>query len=78
MVCSFEITALESRKSKEIDLYVTTKNKVQALAFAVISSIWISLQSWNLAYNIHHGLADQPSLVLALQSLAHRRKKAVW
>ena len=61
MVCSFEITALEIRKNKEIDLYSNcTKNKLQALAFAAITSVWISLQSWNLAYNVHHELADQP------------------
>ena len=61
VVCSFEITAIESRKNKEIDLYSDyTKNKLQALAFAAITSIWISLQSWNLAYNVHHGFADQP------------------
>ena len=62
---SFGITVLESRKNKEIDLYSDyTKNKLQVLAFAAITSVWISLQSWNLAYNVHHGLAHQPSLVL--------------
>ena len=61
VVSSFGITSLESRKNKEIDLYSDyTKNKLQALAFAAMTSIWISLQSWNLAYNVHHGLADQP------------------
>ena len=61
VVSSCGITALDSRKNKEIDLYSDyTKNKLQAFAFAVITSVWISLQSWNLAYNVHHGLADQP------------------
>ena len=50
---------LESRKSKIIDLYSDyTKNKLQTLTFAAITSIQISLQSWDLAHNIHHGLAD--------------------
>ena len=45
----------------EIDLYSDyTKNKLQALTFAAITSVWISVQSWNLVYNVHHGLADQP------------------
>ena len=60
MVSSFGIIALESRKSKEIDLYNDyTKNKLQALTLSAITSVWISLQSWNLAYSVHHGLADQ-------------------
>ena len=59
VVSNFGITALESRKNKEINLYSDyTKNKLQALAFVAITSVWISLQSWNLAYNVHHGLAD--------------------
>ena len=50
-----------SRKSKEIDLYSDyTKNKFQALTLAAITSIWISLQSWDLAYNVHYGSADRP------------------
>ena len=36
-----------------------TKNKLQALILAAITSVWISLQSWDLAYSVHHGLADQ-------------------
>ena len=61
MVSSFGITVLESRKSKEIDLYSDyAKSKLQVLILAAITSIWISLQSWNLAYSVHHGLADQP------------------
>ena len=65
MKSSFGITALDSRKSKEINLYSDyTKNKLQAFTFAVITSIWISLQSWDLAYNVHHGLADQPRFSL--------------
>ena len=61
MVSSFGITALDSRETKEIDLYSDyTKNKLQALTFAAITSVWISLQNWDLAYNVHHGLADQP------------------
>ena len=48
--CSFEIIALDSRKSKMIDLYSDyTENKLQALTFAVITSVWISLQRCNLA-----------------------------
>ena len=78
MVSSFGITVLESRKSKEIDLYSNyTKNKLQALTLAAITSIWISLQSWDLAYSVHHGLVDQPRYSLALQSIAHRHMKAV-
>ena len=57
MVSSFGITALESRESMEIDFYSDyTKN-------TYISShkfVWISLQSWDLAYSVHLGLADQP------------------
>ena len=67
VVCSFEITAIKSRKNKEIDLYSDyTKNKLQALPFTAITSVWISLQSWNLAYNVHHGLADQPRYSFSL------------
>ena len=61
MVSSFGITVLDSRESKEINLYSDyTKNKLQVLTFAAITSSWISLQSWDLAYNVHHGLADRP------------------
>ena len=43
MVSSFGITAQESRKSKEIDLYSDyTKNKLQVLTLAAINSICIS------------------------------------
>ena len=42
----FGISALESRESKEIDLYSDyTKNKLQVLTFVAITSVWISLQS---------------------------------
>ena len=58
MVSGFGITALESRKGKEIDLYSDyIKNKLQALTLATITSFWISLQSLELAYSVHHGLA---------------------
>ena len=60
MVSSFGITVLESRKSKEINLYSDYTNKLQVLSLAAITSVWISLQSWDLAYSVHHGLADQP------------------
>ena len=61
MVGSYGITVLESKKSMEIDLYSDyTKNKLQALTLAAITSTWICLQSWDLAYSVHHGLADQP------------------
>ena len=61
MVSSFGITALESKKSKESDLYSDyTKSKLQVLILAAITSTWISLQSWELAYSVHDGLADQP------------------
>ena len=56
MLSSFGIIVLDSRKSKIID----TENKLQELAFAAITSVWISLQHFNLAYNVHHGLAHQP------------------
>ena len=50
MVNSFGIIALDSRKSKKIDLYSDyTKNQLQALTFAAITSVCISLQHWNLA-----------------------------
>ena len=63
MVSGFGITALDSRKNKETNFYNDyTKNKLQVLTFTAITSVWISLQSWNLAYNVHHGLADQPRL----------------
>ena len=58
MASSFGVTALDSRKSKEIDLYSDyNKNKLQALTFTAITS---RLQSRDLAYNVHHGLAGQP------------------
>ena len=60
MVCSFEIIALDSRKSKIINLYSDyTENKLQTLTFAVITSVWISLKHCNLAYNVHYGAAHQ-------------------
>ena len=75
MVSSFGITVLESKKSKEIDLYSDyTKNKLQALALAAITSVWVSLQIWDLAYSAHQ---ISQSIVLALQSLVHRRMKTV-
>ena len=58
MVSSFGITVIES---KEIDLYSDyTKNKLQVLTLAAITFVWISLQSWDFAYSVHHELADQP------------------
>ena len=51
MVSSFGITAIESRKSKEINLYSDyTKIKLQAFTVVAITSIRISLQHWDLAY----------------------------
>ena len=62
VVCSFGIIALDSRKNKIIDLYSDyTENKLQALTFEAITSVWISLQCCNLASNVHHGSAHQPS-----------------
>ena len=50
VVCSFGIIMLDSRKSKIIDLYSDyTENKLQALTFAAITSVWISLQCCNVA-----------------------------
>ena len=44
VVSSFGIIALDSRKSKIIDLYRDyTENKLQVLTFAAITSISISL-----------------------------------
>ena len=61
VVCSFGTIVLDSRKSKVIDLYSDyTENKLQALTFAAITSVWTSLQCCNLAYNVHHGSAHQP------------------
>ena len=61
MVCSLGIIAIDSGKSKVIDLYSDyTENKLQVLTFAAITSIWISLQCCNLVYNIQHGSAHQP------------------
>ena len=60
VVSSFGIVALDRRKSKIIDLYSNyTENKLQELVFTVITSVWISLQCCNLAYNVHHGLVHQ-------------------
>ena len=53
VVSSFGIIVLDSRKSKKIDLYSDyTENKLQALTFAAITSVWISLQFWDLAVNM--------------------------
>ena len=61
MVSSFGTIVLDSKESKEIDLYsYYTKNKLQVLTFVAIISIWIILQNWDMAYNAHHGLADRP------------------
>ena len=61
VVRSFGIISLDSRKSKVIDLYSDyTKNKLQVLTFTAITSIWVSLQCYNLALNIHHRSAHQP------------------
>ena len=62
MVSTFWNYSVDSRKKhKEIDVYSDyTKNILQAVTFAAITSVWISLQCWNLAYNVDHGLADQP------------------
>ena len=69
MVSSFEIT-IESRKSKEIDLYSDyTKNKLQELTLAAITSVWISLQSWDLAYSITIDWQISQGIFLALQYL---------
>ena len=52
---------LESSKSKEIDLYSDyTENKLQVLTLAAITSVRISIQIWDLAYSVYHGLANQP------------------
>ena len=76
MVSSFGITALESRKNKEIDFYSDySKNKPEALTFAAITSVWISLQSWNLAYNVHHGLADKLDGFLLRRSQCSKRSQ---
>ena len=59
-VCSFEIIAIDSRKSNVIDLYNDcTENKLQMLTLAAITSVWISIQCCNVALNIHHGPAHQ-------------------
>ena len=48
VVCSFGIIATDSGKSKVINLYSDyTENKLQALTFAAITSVWISLQRCN-------------------------------
>ena len=55
MVSSFGITALHSRKNKEIDLcsdYTNIKFYIRSHNFR--------LRSWNLAYNVDQGLEDQP------------------
>ena len=40
VVCSFRILAIDSRKSKVIDLYNDyTENKLQVLIFAAITSV---------------------------------------
>ena len=46
---------IDSRKSRVIDMYSDyTENKLQALTFAAITSVWISLQCCNLAYINKH------------------------
>jgi len=56
MVSSFEVIVIESRKSKEIDLYSNyRKNKLQELSFALITFVFSTPHSWNLAYNVHYG-----------------------
>ena len=78
MVTRFGITVLESRKRKEIDLYSDyTKNKLQVLTLPAITSIWIGLKSGDLAYNVHHRLADQPRCSFSPAVIAHRSMKAV-
>ena len=58
---NFGIMVLDSRKSEIINLYSNcTENKLQALIFAAITSVWICPQHCNLAYNVHHGLVNQP------------------
>ena len=50
VVCSSGIIVIDSRKSKVMNLYSDyTENKLQALTFAAITSVWISLQRCNLA-----------------------------
>ena len=67
VVCSFEIIALDSWKSKIIDLYSDyTENKLQALTLAVITFVLISLQRCNLALNVYHGSAHQPRYSVCL------------
>ena len=57
---SLGITALDSRKSKILDLYSDhTENKLQALTFATITFVCSSLQCFNLAKNVHHGVVNQ-------------------
>ena len=72
IVSSFGITVLDSirRKSKEINLY-SDYTKLQAFTFAAITSIWISLQSWDLAYHVHHRLAEIsfPSKCMFVQTI---------
>ena len=47
-VCSFEITKLNSRASKKIDLYSNyTENKLQALTIAATTLVCICIQHWD-------------------------------
>ena len=59
MVSSFGIIALDGRKSKESKYTATTMKILQAFKFAALIFVCISLQSWDLAYNVHHELANQ-------------------
>ena len=78
MMGSFGITALDSRKRKEINLYSDyTKNRLQVLAFTAITSIWSSLHSWIWLTMFTMDWQIDQGLVFAQQLLAHRRTKAV-
>ena len=78
MVSSFGITALDSRESKEIDLYSDyIKNKLQVLTLAAITlfelvyRVEIRLTMFTMNWQINQGI------VLSLQSFAHSCVNAV-
>ena len=78
MVSSFGIIPLDSRKSKEIDLYRTTLkinyrrlHSQPYLPFGLVYKVGIWLTMFNMEWQIDHGL------VFSQQLLEHKRMRAV-
>ena len=76
MVSSFGITVLDSRKSKEIDLYSDyTKNKLQMFTFTAITSMWIRVEIWLTMFTMDWQINQ--GLVFVQRLLVHKHMKAV-